>query len=290
MTRDRAASGATRKPVRGLLYAYPHKTAYRPLAPRQSRDVWASEPRSELFLYVHVPFCKMRCGFCNLFTTANPKRDLVTFYLDALRRQAEVGARRAPGRRFARFAIGGGTPTYLNEAELSEVFDIGGTGDGRGPARDPGRRRDLAGHADGGKVALLKARGVERVSIGVQTFIEAEARTPVGRSRARTLTPRCHCSPTRLPDGEHRPHLRPAGSDGRDVAVLASRGAAIRARRTLPLPALRPPADRPGAVAQGLGRYAARVLPRRPRLAARARDTSRCRCGCSGRRRASGAA
>ena len=72
---------------RAYVYAYPHKTAYRPLAPVALRDVWADEPQRHLFLYVHVPFCTMRCGFCNLFTTPNPRRDLVTFYLDALRRQ-----------------------------------------------------------------------------------------------------------------------------------------------------------------------------------------------------------
>ncbi len=142
----------------GYVYAYPHKTAYRPLAPRLMREVWAEEPQSGLFLYVHVPFCTMRCGFCNLFTTANPKRDLVTFYLDALRRQAAVVRDALPDARFARLAIGGGTPTYLNESELAEVFDIA---EGvMGATSDPGRRRDLARHADRGKVGA--AEGARR--------------------------------------------------------------------------------------------------------------------------------
>ena len=111
-------------PYQGYVYAYPHKTAYRPFDPRPLRDVWSDEVRTGLFLYVHVPFCTMRCGFCNLFTTANPKGDLVTFYLEALRRQAEVVRAAIPDARFARFAVGGGTPTYLSESELAEVFDI----------------------------------------------------------------------------------------------------------------------------------------------------------------------
>jgi len=65
-------------PYQGYLYAYPHKTAYRPLRPRPLlRDVWADEVRDALFLYVHVPFCEMRCGFCNLFTRSRPPAEQV---------------------------------------------------------------------------------------------------------------------------------------------------------------------------------------------------------------------
>src|SRR5947207_14089946 len=109
---------------RAYVYAYPHKTAYRPFAPRALREVWADEARSGLFLYVHVPFCTMRCGFCNLFTTPNPNDPLVALYLDALRRQAEAVRDAIPDARFVRFAVGGGTPTYLDEAGLAAVFDV----------------------------------------------------------------------------------------------------------------------------------------------------------------------
>ena len=51
-------------------------------------EAWAEEDRRALFLYVHVPFCEMRCGFCNLFTTANPHVDLEDAYLAAVQRQA----------------------------------------------------------------------------------------------------------------------------------------------------------------------------------------------------------
>ncbi len=54
-------------PYRAYVYAYPHKTVYRSFAPRALGDVWAGNPLEALFLYVHVPFCTMRCGFCNLF-------------------------------------------------------------------------------------------------------------------------------------------------------------------------------------------------------------------------------
>ena len=39
-----------------------------------SRALGRQSARDGLFLYVHVPFCEMRCGFCNLFTQARPRR------------------------------------------------------------------------------------------------------------------------------------------------------------------------------------------------------------------------
>lgn len=169
---------------RGYVYAYPHKTAYRPFAPRALGEVWAGEPRTNLFLYIHVPFCTMRCGFCNLFTTPNPKRDLVTFYLDALRTQAEAVRDALPDARFARFAIGGGTPTYLSEAELSQVLDLAEQVMSADPRALPAGVEASPDTLTAGKVALLKARGVERVSIGVQSFIESEAANS-GRPQSR---------------------------------------------------------------------------------------------------------
>ncbi|MCI0705357.1 MAG: STM4012 family radical SAM protein, partial [Planctomycetia bacterium] len=126
----------------------------------------------------------MRCGFCNLFTTANPKDDLVTFYLDALRTQAEVVREAIPDARFARFAIGGGTPTYLSEAELSVVFDIAEQAMGAELHAIPISVETSPDTLSPGKVALLKARGVDRVSIGVQSFIESEAANS-GRPQSR---------------------------------------------------------------------------------------------------------
>ncbi|MCU0623900.1 MAG: STM4012 family radical SAM protein, partial [Gemmatimonadaceae bacterium] len=171
-------------PYVGYVYAYPHKTAYRPLAPTPLAGVWAGEPRDRLSLYVHVPFCTMRCGFCNLFTTANPAASLMPPYLDALRRQAEAVRAAVPDARFAQFAIGGGTPTYLTEAELETVFDLAETVMGVDPASVGTSVEASPDTLSAGKVALLAGRNVERVSLGVQSFVDAEVRQS-GRSQSR---------------------------------------------------------------------------------------------------------
>ena len=76
-------------PYQHYVYAYPHKTAYRTLTDRPAlRSLWAAEPKDALSLYLHIPFCEVRCGFCNLFTRIGAPDGLTGAYLDALDRQA----------------------------------------------------------------------------------------------------------------------------------------------------------------------------------------------------------
>jgi oxygen-independent coproporphyrinogen-3 oxidase len=161
-------------PYQGYVYAYPHKTAYRALHPRPLRAVWAQEDQRQLFLYVHIPFCAMRCGFCNLFTTAKPHRELVTWYLEALDQQAHAVREAIPDARFARFAIGGGTPTYLSDQQLAHLLDQMQTVMGIDPHTVPTSVECSPDTLTEDKVELLKSRGVDRVSIGIQSFVETE--------------------------------------------------------------------------------------------------------------------
>jgi oxygen-independent coproporphyrinogen III oxidase len=167
----------------GYAYAYPHKTAYRALKPPVAlREVWAAERRDALFLYLHTPFCEMRCGFCNLFTTANPPPGFAQDYLAALRRQAARTREALGPATFARLAVGGGTPTYLDEASLESLFDVAERTFGVDPQNIPVSVETSPLTAEAGKLRLLRERGVDRISIGVQSFIEAEVKA-VGRSQ-----------------------------------------------------------------------------------------------------------
>ncbi|MFI0350596.1 STM4012 family radical SAM protein [Actinomadura sp. 9N407] len=165
-------------PYESYVYAYPHKTAYRPLDPRPSlHDVWAKEERDALFLYVHIPFCEMRCGFCNLFTRTGAPEELTGAYLDTLERQAAAAQDALGDATFATAAFGGGTPTYLNPDELERLCDIAGRFGALGSIPLGVETSPATATAD--RLAVLADRGATRISIGVQSFVDAEARAAV---------------------------------------------------------------------------------------------------------------
>jgi len=155
-------------------YSYPHKTAYRPLADAPAlSQLWAAEDRSSLFLYLHVPFCEMRCGFCNLFTQVGADAELSTRYLDQLAVQA-TRVRAAIGEaRFARVAFGGGTPTFLSPRELERLFDLAESIAGS-LSTVPVSLETSPLTATPDRLQLARDRGVDRVSIGVQSFFDDE--------------------------------------------------------------------------------------------------------------------
>ena len=173
---------ARRSRFDGYAYAYPHKTAYRRLEPAPSlAEVWAEEPTDALFLYVHVPFCEMRCGFCNLFTQTGLEEGLERRYVDALERQAEAFVE-AVGRPlgFARLAVGGGTPTLLEPSSLARIFALA-RGLGADARSLPTSVEASPGTIDEARLAVLREAGVTRLSLGVQSFVPDELRA-LGRA------------------------------------------------------------------------------------------------------------
>jgi len=122
----------------GYVYSYPHKTAYRRIDPPLSlREVWSHEAINKLFCYVHIPFCRRKCSYCNLFSHVPDGNDgRVERYLDALLRQATVYRNLfdelQPGDWGCQsFYMGGGTPTFLKArqlerllAELAEILNL----------------------------------------------------------------------------------------------------------------------------------------------------------------------
>ncbi len=170
----------TGSPYVAYTYAYPHKTAYRKLLPQAAlHEIWALEP-TDAFLYLHIPFCEMRCGFCNLFTTVNPEASLEANFLSALERQARVVRDALPKQKIVRAALGGGTPTYLEPRELQrvlavlELFSVN--------AATPLSVETSPQTATTDRLELLKSFEADRISIGVQSFVESEARS-VGRAQ-----------------------------------------------------------------------------------------------------------
>src|SRR5262245_4012971 len=118
-----------------------------------------------LAAYVHVPFCAHRCGYCD-FAIAVGQDHLIELYLDAL--AAELATLGEP-RPVETLFLGGGTPTYLSDRQLDRLLsDVT-----RWLPPRPEHEFTIEanpGTLDAGKVAALAGRGVNRVSLGAQSF------------------------------------------------------------------------------------------------------------------------
>lgn len=116
-------------------------------------------------VYVHVPFCRHRCGYCD-FTLVAGRDDLVPAYLEAL--ELELRRVESPVEIDTLF-FGGGTPTHLPPADLARLFRLVRD---RFPLADGAELSVEANPADltADKVAVLAEFGVNRVSLGVQSF------------------------------------------------------------------------------------------------------------------------
>ena len=124
-----------------------------------------SEPAG---LYVHIPFCLTRCGYCDFNTYAGLDY-LQAGYLEALAREAGLWAEEWTGSEFASLFVGGGTPTTLPVASLAAL--MAGLRDKFDFARSPEITVEAnPDTVDPKYLAAMLDTGVGRLSLGVQSF------------------------------------------------------------------------------------------------------------------------
>lgn len=114
-------------------------------------------------LYLHIPFCQSRCIYCDFYSTT--QADLRDRYVEAL--SQEIAAR-ATGQ-FATLYVGGGTPSQLTAPQLDRLF----TAIHRHAQLDADAEVTLECNPDDVTPDLLhqlRALGVNRLSMGIQTF------------------------------------------------------------------------------------------------------------------------
>ena len=166
--------------VQGPRYtSYPTAPEWTDKAPEDAEAACAraNAKKSPVSLYVHLPFCDEQCWFCGCFMKVVPKpdragesRDEIESYLADLHREIDVLASRIDrSRPVKQIHWGGGTPTYLTpkQAEglathLLETFR---------PAADAEVSVEVDPRVTSREhLAVLRSRGFNRVSMGVQDF------------------------------------------------------------------------------------------------------------------------
>ncbi len=156
---------ATRQPR--LMMLYPPVSTGKPfVADVDAERLWSESPRSGT-LYVHIPFCHRRCSFCPFYATVATTSEKEA-YVENLLAEAALYASVVKPMRFSSVYLGGGTPSLLPASTIERLLD----GLAREIAIDGADVTAEVNPAtvDGPRLRELRAAGVTRVSIGIQSF------------------------------------------------------------------------------------------------------------------------
>ena len=122
-----------------------------------------------LSLYLHVPFCARKCAYCDFASWPN-REDAWPRYFDVLWAELEDWGRRLEGRFFVDTAFfGGGTPTLVEAGFIAEAL---ARARALLPFRDDAEitLEGNPGTLTPGKLAAYRSAGVNRLSLGAQSF------------------------------------------------------------------------------------------------------------------------
>jgi oxygen-independent coproporphyrinogen-3 oxidase len=140
----------------------------------------AERPEETLSLYVHVPFCPGRCLYCGCNTTITHDSCRIDGYLDTLDREMAMVADYVDGDRdVLQLHLAGGTPNYLNDAQLTRLTEILERRFRILPDTDQSIECDPR-RTSAGQLELLHALGYRRITFGVQD-LEPVVQRAIGR-------------------------------------------------------------------------------------------------------------
>lgn len=139
-------------------------------------------PDTKLGLYLHIPFCRKRCKFCYFRVYTDKNADEVETYLEALSKEIHLYAGREGfgNRQFEFVYFGGGTPSFLSNAQLLRLIEKINEKWTWNAAKEvtfecePGTLKES-------KLQTIKQIGVTRLSLGVEHF-DDEILTANGRA------------------------------------------------------------------------------------------------------------
>jgi oxygen-independent coproporphyrinogen-3 oxidase len=120
-------------------------------------------------IYLHIPFCKSKCGYCGFYSL--PSIKLKDKFLEALKQEIGQRADYLHGVTVGTIYFGGGTPSLLNADEIRDLLKL--ISDHYDIAKDP----EITLEANPDTLSLdylktLREIGINRLSIGIQSFFD----------------------------------------------------------------------------------------------------------------------
>jgi oxygen-independent coproporphyrinogen-3 oxidase len=126
----------------------------------------------ESSIYIHIPFCDHKCIYCDFYSIIT--HDSIQIYLGALKKEIEYFARDfSSGRKFTTIFFGGGTPSLLAPHQIEEIiFQLKNN-------FTVSEDAEITLETNPGTVDEMKLKefikaGINRISIGIQTFDDDE--------------------------------------------------------------------------------------------------------------------
>ena len=124
--------------------------------------------KTPLGIYVHVPFCRSRCAYCDFCTQTDRSDKLIDGYLDAVCSHIKEAGSLAPNYKVDTIYFGGGTPSFLGSDALATIlttirrsFDVDSQAEITFEANPDSVSDQL--------LKRMKAEGFNRVSLGIQS-------------------------------------------------------------------------------------------------------------------------
>ena len=106
-----------------LLLVYPYTFLWKDISEAKVKEIWKKPNSSkEKIVYIHIPFCKRKCFFCNFVAYFNTPYTLITKYVNYLKKEIEIIAPLTSSLVTDYLSIGGGTPNLLREKELEDIL------------------------------------------------------------------------------------------------------------------------------------------------------------------------
>lgn len=123
----------------------------------------------KLGLYLHFPFCKAKCPYCDFNSYPLKEDNQISSYISALFKEISIYSQKYKKSRIKTIYLGGGTPTILPGVQIGNILDF---------CKDKFNIEQNAeitieanpGTLDGEKIKFLIGSGINRLSLGAQSF------------------------------------------------------------------------------------------------------------------------
>jgi oxygen-independent coproporphyrinogen-3 oxidase len=156
-----------------LLLAYPYTFLWKPVREETVKRIWQDSSASKgMTVYIHIPFCKRKCLFCNFVSYFNAPDGLIAKYIAGLKKEMEIMSPFTSHLDIESLCIGGGTPNFLRNEKLEEIFKA--VHKFMKLKKDTEMSIELFpdDSVNTAKLKLLRDYGINRISLGIQFFDE----------------------------------------------------------------------------------------------------------------------